>query len=58
MEASAPYERSGFFNNVVFTNGHVVEGDIMTVYYGAADRVICGARFSIRELLASLPGQA
>jgi predicted GH43/DUF377 family glycosyl hydrolase len=54
MEASAPYEASGFFKNVVFTNGHVVSGDELLVYYGAADQIICGARFSIARLLGSL----
>ena len=44
----ADYERTGFFGNVVFTNGHVVDGDTVTLYYGASDSVICGARFSIR----------
>lgn len=50
------YELAGFFGQVVFTNGHVVEadGDTVTLYYGASDEVICGARLSIRELLTSL----
>lgn len=54
MEPVADYERAGFFGNVVFTNGHLVDGDGLTIYYGAADRVICGALFSIREILTSL----
>ena len=54
MEPLAEYEQTGFFGNVVFTNGHVVDGDKLTVYYGASDSVICGAHFSIREILASL----
>jgi predicted GH43/DUF377 family glycosyl hydrolase len=54
MEPIADYERVGFFGNVVFTNGHVVDGDSLTVYYGASDSVICGARFSIREILETL----
>jgi predicted GH43/DUF377 family glycosyl hydrolase len=54
MEPSAQYERAGFFGNVVFTNGHVVEGDALTLYYGASDSVICGARFSIQEILKTL----
>ncbi len=57
MEATASYERNGFFADVVFTNGHVVSGDTMTVYYGAADRVICGARLSLPALLGSLSGR-
>ncbi|HWD18329.1 MAG TPA: glycoside hydrolase family 130 protein [Verrucomicrobiae bacterium] len=54
MEPSADYEREGFFKNVIFSNGHVVDGDDLTVYYGASDSVICGAHFSIREILGSL----
>jgi beta-1,2-mannobiose phosphorylase / 1,2-beta-oligomannan phosphorylase len=51
MEPVVDYEKVGFFGNVVFCNGYVVEGDMVTIYYGAADRVICGARFSLGELL-------
>ena len=54
MEPIAEYERIGFFGNVVFTNGHVVDDDELTIYYGASDSVICGAQFSIREILGSL----
>lgn len=54
MVAEAPYEQAGFFGQVVFTNGHIVKGDEITIYYGAADTVVCGARISISEILASL----
>jgi predicted GH43/DUF377 family glycosyl hydrolase len=54
MEPEAEYERTGFFGNVVFTNGHLVDGDTVTIYYGASDSVVCGARLSIREILATL----
>lgn len=54
MEPTAPYELTGFFGNVVFTNGHIVEGDKITLYYGASDEVICGAEFSIKEILKSI----
>ena len=54
MEPTAPYEQTGFFGNVVFTNGHHRDGDRLTIYYGASDEVICGARFSISEILNSL----
>jgi predicted GH43/DUF377 family glycosyl hydrolase len=54
MEPQAEYEQNGFFGKVVFTNGHLVNGDEITLYYGASDSVICGARFSIQRLLASL----
>ena len=54
MEPMAEYEKNGFFKDVIFTNGHLVDGDIITLYYGAADSVICGALFSISEILSTL----
>lgn len=54
MEPIENYEQTGFFGNVVFTNGHLVEGDTIKMYYGASDEVICGAEFSISEILKSL----
>jgi predicted GH43/DUF377 family glycosyl hydrolase len=54
MEPIAAYEQTGFFGNVVFTNGHIVDGDKVTIYYGASDEFICGATVSIKEILASL----
>jgi predicted GH43/DUF377 family glycosyl hydrolase len=54
MEPVADYEQTGFFGNVVFTNGHLVDGDQITMYYGASDSVICGASLSISQILQSL----
>ena len=54
MEPLARYEQEGFFGHVIFTNGHLVDGDRLTLYYGAADSVICAAHLSISEVLASL----
>src|SRR5690606_26981618 len=54
VEPSASYERTGFFGNVVFTNGHVVEGDTIRMYYGASDEVICMAQLSVQEILQTL----
>lgn len=56
MEPNQPYEQTGFFGNVIFTNGHYVKGDDVFIYYGASDEVICGARFSISEILSTLTG--
>jgi len=53
MEPVAPYEQKGFFSNVVFTNGHLVNGNTVTIYYGAADKVICGATFSLADIFGS-----
>lgn len=54
MEPAADYEQNGFFGQVVFTNGHLVDGDELTLYYGASDSVVCGARFSISQILKTL----
>jgi len=54
MIPTETYELSGFFGHVVFTNGHVVNGDELTIYYGAADEFVCGAKFSVSEILGAL----
>jgi predicted GH43/DUF377 family glycosyl hydrolase len=54
MVPTENYELSGFFGFVVFTNGHIVDGDQLTIYYGAADEFVCGAHFSISEILSKL----
>lgn len=54
MEPIADYEKTGFFGNVVFTNGHYVDGDTIYIYYGASDEVICGAQLSICQILETL----
>ncbi len=54
FEPEAAYEKTGFFGNVVFTNGHLVNGDEITMYYGASDEVICGAKLSIEKILSGL----
>ncbi|RRJ96950.1 glycosidase [Opitutaceae bacterium TAV4] len=54
MSPDSEYERRGFVGNVVFTNGHIVDGDRLTLYYGAADTVICAATLSIAEILQHL----
>ncbi len=51
MEPLMDYEKTGFFGNVIFTNGHVVDGDDLTLYYGASDEVICMAKLSIQKIL-------
>jgi predicted GH43/DUF377 family glycosyl hydrolase len=49
-----PYEREGFFANVIFTCGLVAEGDRVRIYYGAADGVTCVADLSLLSILAGL----
>ncbi|HRJ71983.1 MAG TPA: glycoside hydrolase family 130 protein [Terrimicrobiaceae bacterium] len=54
MEPEAPYETCGFLGNVIFTNGHLVNGRQIEMYYGASDTVICHASLSIDAILAGL----
>jgi predicted GH43/DUF377 family glycosyl hydrolase len=54
LNPEAPYEVEGFFGNVVFTCGATLRGDTLVIYYGAADKFICGAAVSLTELLDSL----
>ncbi|MDL2256061.1 glycoside hydrolase family 130 protein, partial [Parabacteroides sp. OttesenSCG-928-K15] len=54
MRPITPYEQTGFFGNVVFSNGQYTEGDTLHLYYGASDEVICYARFSITEIMSQL----
>lgn len=54
LSPEAPYEVTGFVPNVVFTCGALVDGDRLTIYYGAADTVIAGAELSLRELLREI----
>lgn len=50
----APYELEGFFPNVVFTCGAVVEGDTLRLYYGAADETIGLAETSLSSIVRRL----
>lgn len=54
MEPLEDYERKGFFGPVVFTNGHLVDGDRVTVYYGASDHVVGDAEFSLDAIMGAL----
>jgi beta-1,2-mannobiose phosphorylase / 1,2-beta-oligomannan phosphorylase len=54
MEPIMEYEKVGFFGSVVFTNGMVVEGDRILMYYGASDQVVCGATLSVRKILNAI----
>lgn len=54
MEPMEYFEKNGFFGEVVFTNGHIVKGDKIQMYYGAADEFVGLATFSINEILITL----
>ena len=54
LAPETPYEREGFFANVVFTCGLLADGDNVRIYYGAADGVTCVADLSLASILAGL----
>ncbi|MFS0821498.1 glycoside hydrolase family 130 protein [Bacillus sp. 1P02SD] len=54
LEPEATYEVEGFFGNVVFSCGALVEGDIVKMYYGVADTSMACAELSLTEILDSL----
>lgn len=51
LEPETFFEKEGVVNNVVFSNGHVVNGDEVTIYYGGADKVLCGATINLSKLI-------
>lgn len=54
LEPMAPYEVEGFFGNVVFSCGALVEGRRLLLYYGVSDESMAVASFSLNEILDSL----
>lgn len=54
MEPDASYEKNGFFGDVVFGCGGIVEGDQLTMYYGVADTSMAGCTLSIQAVLRQL----
>ncbi|MGO4936241.1 glycoside hydrolase family 130 protein [Fundicoccus sp. Sow4_H7] len=51
MEPIAEYEINGFFGNVVFTCGALLEDGVVKIFYGAADDKICRADIELTTLL-------
>ena len=49
-----PYEISGHVSNIVFPSGAILNGDILTIYYGASDTTTCSARVSISDLISTI----
>lgn len=57
LAPTEPYERTGLFNDTVFSCGHVPldpDGDRIRLYYGAADSCLAAADFSVREIVEQL----
>jgi len=49
-----PYEMEGFFGNVIFSCGALLEGETIRLYYGAADSCMAYAEAPLAEVLAAL----
>jgi predicted GH43/DUF377 family glycosyl hydrolase len=54
LEPDAEYEKRGFFGDVVFSCGVLVEGDIVKMYYGVADTSMACAELSLQEIMDGL----
>ncbi len=54
FEPQADYECAGFFGNVVFSCGLLVEDKTLKVYYGAADTSICYAEIPLADVYENL----
>ncbi len=49
-----PYELVGYVPDVVFPSGASLEGDVLTIFYGAADTTGCRAKISLTDLISTL----
>ena len=49
-----PYEMSGYVSDVVFPSGALLEKDMLTIYYGAADTTVCCARVNLTDLISTM----
>ena len=54
MEPEADYETNGYYNGCVFPTAMVKKDDLLYIYYGAGDKVICLATIKEDDLLAYL----
>jgi predicted GH43/DUF377 family glycosyl hydrolase len=54
FEPQTDYERTGFFGNVVFTCGLLLEDDRLKLYYGAADTSLCYAEIPLPDVYQNL----
>jgi predicted GH43/DUF377 family glycosyl hydrolase len=52
--ADQVYEKDGFFKNVVFACGAKLIGDVIWVYYGAADQSIALAKIFFSDIMKAL----
>lgn len=51
LEPFFSFEKEGLVNNVVFSCGQVLRDNKIIIYYGGADKVLCGAEISLSKLI-------
>lgn len=49
-----PYELSGYVSNVVFPTGALIDKDVLSIYYGAADTTNCVAYVNLKDLISTI----
>ncbi len=54
LEPQAEYEVEGFFGNVVFSCGVLLEDNMLKIYYGVADTSICYAEVELKGVIDTL----
>lgn len=54
LQPETAYEKDGFFGNVVFTCGGLLQGDTVVIYYGAADDKICRADVALQDIFDAM----
>ena len=54
LEPETKFEKEGLVSNVVFPCGYVLREKTIYLYYGGADKVVCGATISLDSLLEYL----
>ena len=51
LEPITEYEKKGFFGNVVFSCGAILNDGIISIYYGVSDDSIAYAQFELKDVL-------
>jgi len=54
LQPETPYEREGFFGNVVFSCGALYEDGMVKIYYGVADTSMAYAEIPLESILQGL----
>lgn len=52
LQPSEPYEKDGFFGNVVFSCGVILKDQVLWIYYGAADDKVALCRIALQKLFS------